>query len=157
LKRANFLVFTTPIFITILSIAGCAFAPEKCKTIQNRVVILDWDDNIPKSAILYRYRKDSNFKDLQQVSVNNFQATIDSSKKNKTPTLLLKFLDYSGFALDSDYKLIVDNKIEYKISDIEPGDLAKGCGIPAGKVNQCKINYNNSFSFQKKCSVDVSH
>ncbi|WP_374537459.1 hypothetical protein [Chitinimonas taiwanensis] len=113
--------------------------------------ILDWKDDVPTFATLSKYEKGSNFERKYGSDSSEFIA-----KKLLTPSgrpyLQLKFNEYRSISHRFDYKLTLDNKIEFNIYKIEPTNQGTwGCSMDSAKVNNCEANAGHAISFEKKC------
>lgn len=115
--------------------------------------ILDWKDDVPTFATLSKYEKGSNFEKKYESDSSEFIA-----KKLLTPSgrpyLQLKFNKYRSLSHRYDYKLTLDNKIEFNIYKIESANQGTwGCPMESAKVNNCEANAGHAISFEKKCEI----
>ncbi|WP_156455122.1 hypothetical protein [Janthinobacterium sp. B9-8] len=120
----------------------------------NEIMIFDWVASPPKSLTLFRYERNTNYKNILQVSSDNYSKELRHNVENKTPTLLVRFSDYLplGMPIKNDYKLVIDEKIEVIFSNVQNSRPNTGCQIMSGKANQCEIDFGGSrLSTDMKC------
>lgn len=113
--------------------------------------ILDWMDDIPKSATLSRYEKGSDFKNKLESDSIEF-----IGEKLTTPSglnyLQLNFKGYRSLSHKYDYRLVVNRMIEYRIYEITPSKRrVSSCPLESAKVNNCEADAYFGISFEKKC------
>ena len=102
---------------------------------------------LPRKIVLYRYKKGSNFSILERIYDSGFKAEM----WQREPNLLLT-LQGEKFPINADYKLVLDDKIEYRISELIPGIEAQGCGLYS-KINQCSNIYSSyNMMFDSNCA-----
>ncbi|WP_158300937.1 hypothetical protein [Chromobacterium sp. ATCC 53434] len=127
----------------------------ECESLVNKFSIQHWKGDVPKSAVLYRYQSDGKFINPVQVSKNTYQADIWWPKENKTPTLIVEFSDYGveDLPVDADYKLILGNMYQFKISKLEKTRVSLGCQLGGGRVNSCKTVFGGEgITFGRECA-----
>ncbi|MBP4051129.1 hypothetical protein J9978_16745 [Chromobacterium violaceum] len=135
-------------------ISHCAVAAE-CDSLVNKFSIQHWKGGVPKSAVLYRYQSNEKFVNPVQVSRNAYQADIWWPKENKTPTLIVKFSDYGveDLPVDADYKLILGDVYQFRISKLEKTRVSLGCQLGGGRVNSCKTVFGGEgITFNRECA-----
>lgn len=112
------------VLIIILLISSCA-DPEiiRYDYVHNRLAIENWDikkDTIT-NAELYCYEKNNNFDKLMFISyLDTIFDRYDSHKWT-----YLTFHSFPDIKTDKDYKLVINDTIEYKISNIETSYIIK--------------------------------
>jgi len=128
------------------SIVGCN--PQKSTDIRGLFTFDGWDRKVPKHGVLYQYKKGSDFTILEQKYESGFKPDMmfSDNPKNK-PNLEVRFAGSNDFSTESDYKLVLDNDIEYRIYDLESVYGKEGCSLSTGKVNKCE--------FERSCGIDV--
>lgn len=115
------------------------------------LMVLDWEDEVPNSAILSTYKKGSNFEDPAESSSSDY-----FGEKLKTSSgrsyLRVVFKDQSVLSHKYDYRLIIDNKIDFKIYEITPSARrVSSCSLKSAKVNDCEADAYHWITFEKKC------
>jgi hypothetical protein len=129
---------------------------SRCSNVSNEIMIFDWVAPPPKSLALFRYEKNTNYKNILQVSSANYSKELLHNVENKTPTLLVRFSDYLplGMPINSDYKLVIDEKAEVVFSNIQNSRPTTGCQIMSGKANQCEIEFGGSrLNTEMRCLI----
>jgi len=132
--------------------AGCY--PERCSFVKSEFMIENWKGSVPKHGILYRYKKGSNFSVLEQRSEDDFNAKISTPDLGYPPYLIVHFTGYEKFPTNADYKLVLDNKVEYRAHDLKPGYAKYGCRFYEGKINNCDIT-GGMLSVPESCGKPV--
>jgi hypothetical protein len=72
--------------------------------------------------------------------------------------LIVNFIGYGKYLpAESDYKLVLDNKIEYRIHGLVTTYEGEDhpCMLLEGKANQCDLSGEEVFSFSSKCGKPV--
>ncbi|MBW7569144.1 hypothetical protein KIF53_21485 [Chromobacterium subtsugae] len=137
-----------------LLMSCCAEASE-CENLVNNFFIQHWKGEVPKKAVLYRYPANGNFTNPIQVSKETYRADIWWPKENKAPTLIVKFSDYGekNLPVDADYKLILGEGYQFKISKLEKTRVSLGCQLGGGRVNSCKTIFGGEgIAFNRECA-----
>jgi len=142
------------LMILIEMMTSCS--PEKCLFTDNQFEIRNWNGAVPTHGILYRYRKWSNFSILEQKSEADFKAKIFRPDPRHPADLIVNFTGYQHLSTESDYKLVLDNKIEYRIHDLKSGDFVHGCNLDSGKVNRCDLPFASGFLIPNGCGEPVN-
>jgi hypothetical protein len=146
------------LLLMMLTNAAVSCAPRWCiDNIHDSFDIESWGWKVPKHGTLYRYKKGSNFSILEQKNELDFKAEMIPQDPGVKPLLNIRFTGYddAGFSTKSDYKLILDDKIEYRIYDLGPGDGHHACFLTSGKVNQCDLEYTQGFGIPSGCGEPV--
>ncbi|STQ89900.1 hypothetical protein [Iodobacter fluviatilis] len=142
-------------FFIVLSFA--AYASE-CESIPAAVLIHDWVGELPKQAELQIYKGDSKFIDKKKSVIERKNIEFYQPKPEYLPTLEIDFseLESTRLPINADFILVIDNKIEYRFSEIEPPIKRFGCPV-RGKVNGCEFGGNiPTMSTNLKCGKRIS-
>jgi hypothetical protein len=148
--RANFKLSIAALGMSLL--AACS---SDCTDIANRIIITEWPGVLPKKLTLYRFKKDSNFTALLQKDDSRTGLIETHFYNDDRSVLYLTLGAYNELPTNFDYKLIVDDD-EYRISKILPGRAGSGCRIPAGKANQCDLEFDDALNFSYRCRVPAA-
>jgi hypothetical protein len=144
--------------IAILTGSIMNYCFGQCSSVSGEFNIDGWRGKMPKHGVLYRYKKGSNFTVIEKKYETGFIAELVPQPNPKIkPPLDIRFTGYNEFSTDSDYKLVLDNKIEYRIYDLNifPDENTAACGyLRSGKVNQCNLR-GFGFVFQSSCGEPV--
>lgn len=131
----DILKFLKAIAIVILLIffTGCHDYNREVK-IGNAIFISDWNINsFPQKAILYLYKKDNKFKDIE-AEYKSALVSFENDTLNKRKLLKIVFdTDEADLTTGFDYRVSIDNTIEYKIHDLKVSPKNQGSEI-YGKV-----------------------
>ena len=145
---------TRVLLIILLTGVMASCYSEKCLFVKNEFTIDNWNGSAPKHGVLYRYKKGSNFSVLEQKNEDDFYAEISSPDLGYPPYLIVRFTGYKKLPTNADYKLVLDNKIQYRFYGLKPGYVEQACLFSGGKVNQCDIN-NGMLSATSSCGEPV--
>jgi len=148
------------IVIIMIGMMTSCLPSQKCLFVGNGFSLEHWEGPIPKHGILYRYKKGSNFSILEQKSEDDFKAEIWQPTHKQPPMLIVRFTEYGNhISTESDYKLVLDNKIQYRIYNLESGSFETGCLLNAGKVNRCDIPGTDGIDipYAKGCGEPVKN
>lgn len=119
--------------------------------VKSEIWIWDWNDSsIPKKAYLLRYENESSYGKLLDTYKNDV-LKIKFDTLNKKKYLLLNFKNpQSKLATQFDYKLIIDDTIQYKILDFKTAPKKNG-GDVFVKINNdfTEIGDDNIIQFNK--------
>jgi hypothetical protein len=139
--------------MTIYIVVGCN---TKCLSTGGVFNVDNWNEKIPKKGVLYRYKSGSNFAILEKKNESGFTAwLIKQPNPGAKPTLAVQFIGDEVFSTESDYKLVLDNKIEYRIYDLKSGYGEQGCPLLGGKVNKCDLLGGSGFNVPGSCGEPV--
>ncbi len=148
INRAALIIFS------ILS-TSCT-TTEDCPNFGADMLINHWDTPLPRHAQLFQYKKNSNFTVLEK----KFGPSDMSGPRVDTKGMrYIQVSPPSGSItpVNADYKLIIDGKLEFKITDIvSTGRAPLGCPLKSARVNACEADAFRSINFDKSCGVPAS-
>ncbi|REH47462.1 hypothetical protein C7448_10683 [Tenacibaculum gallaicum] len=139
------------IFLFFLVLLACNF-DKKCNkslTLNSDIYIYGWDKNyfIAKKAIIYEYDKTDKENEINSYLLKNI--VLPDTLKNRKEL----YLRTSGiFKTKNNYKLIINDSLEFKISDFKISNIDRGTAITVQKycvvknyrVNNTLIKQNNN-------------
>lgn len=115
-----------------------ACASECPERIQGTITISNWQFDSPKEVSMIQYKKNSNFKNVEyNYPQNNIYFKGPTIWEGKS-YLVINIGEPVGIWLstNSDYKLIVDNKVQYRLTDfVSSNRKPLGCPLKSFKVN----------------------
>ena len=119
------------------------------------LLVSDWSGDPPKSALLEQYRAKSNFEKPENTFSEGFFGSIDVNESGRR-YLRVRFVGHERFPVDRDYRLVLDRKIEFRITDIVPTNKrAWGCPLETAKVNGREVMIGHAVSFSREYGVPV--
>lgn len=130
---------------------------NECKSIPTAILIDDWIGDSPKKAELQIYKADNKFIEKTKSAMEYKDIQLYRSNSDNLPTLRVDFSELKSdkLPINSDFILILDDKIEYRFSEIEPPIMRFGCPI-SGKVNDCSFQRNSPVMAAKfKCGKQI--
>ncbi|AZN35340.1 hypothetical protein [Iodobacter ciconiae] len=130
---------------------------SECESIPTLILIHEWIGELPKQAELKIYKGDSKFFDKTKSTIEKNNIRFYQPKPEYLPTLEIDFseLKSTRLPINSDFILVIDNKDEYRFSEIEPPIKRLGCPI-SGKVNDCSFQRNSPVMAAKfKCGKQI--
>lgn len=134
-------------------LVGCSSCPSN---VSNTIDISGWKISPPKNIVLEAYKKDSNFK----IPIKNGAIRLnetdfpDMAKYLDIQVLFLKFDKFKHLPVDQDYRLVLDDKYEYKISKLVPARGGGLCPLGGALINECSLENSGSasISFNASCA-----
>lgn len=129
------------------------FAGDACRTFNSNFVIMGWTESTPKVILLYRYEDGGQSSTPAPSAPLEYKITTFQNA-NGSIDLVISPAIKSIYALDthSNYKLVIDSRIEYFISEIKSSNLPRvGCPIDSAKVNQCVTRAGKFVVFPSNC------
>ncbi|WP_374537452.1 hypothetical protein [Chitinimonas taiwanensis] len=120
-------------------------------------IVFDWDDEVPKSALLSKYEKNSKFTSPRETYSSDYMG-----EKLKTPSgrtyLRVLFKDHEVLSYKYDYKLVINNKIEFNVYEIKPEKKQTlRCQLESAMVNNCAIDASSGIQVEKKCGKSLEN
>ncbi|AZN35342.1 hypothetical protein [Iodobacter ciconiae] len=131
---------------------------SECESIPAFVMIYGWIGELPKKAELKIYKDDGKFIDKKNSLIENNNIRNYQYKPEYPPTLEIDFSELKSTRLpvDANFILVLDNKIEYRFSEIDPPLKRLGCRL-RGKVNACSFQGGSPvLSAEFKCGNKIT-
>ncbi|WP_341677604.1 hypothetical protein [Niveibacterium sp. SC-1] len=120
-----------------------------------KFLVRDWSGELPKTGFLERYKKGSGFRAAED-RLDEGLITEKVVSESGKPYLRVYFQTREILTTKADYRLVLDNRLEFRISEIvATGSGAWGCPLESARVNECQANANAVISFDRKCGSPV--
>lgn len=135
----------------VLGAATAAAAANDCNEISSTFFVSHWQGPLP-SSVTVQVLKPSSPKD--SVSIPYQSRLWNSAAGDGDVILILKPQQpvVPRFLVSDDYRILVDEKIEYRIHDIVvPDRLPLGCPVASAAVNDCKAKPGKAIGFDSEC------
>ncbi|WP_139256138.1 hypothetical protein [Chitinimonas taiwanensis] len=145
------LLLTLLFFYSSHSYAAC---PKK---FSGELLIAGWDEEEPKEITLERHKENSDLKKPEEVLSSNFQAKKSTNEAGRS-FLNISFKDHIFLPLGFDYRLRLNNKVEFLITEITPtGVGAWGCPLESFKVNNCPTTFDRAITLDSACGKKIEN
>lgn len=142
-------------FILLTALSSSCGAGECSRDFDGELLVSDWSGDPPKSALLEQYRAKSNFENPENIYSEEFFVSIDVNECGRR-YLRVRFVGHERLPIDRDYRLVLDRKIEFRITDIVPTNKrAWGCPLDSAKVNGREVVIGHVVSFSRESGVSV--
>ena len=130
--------------------AGCR-ASSTCADFDGAFVIEGWDSQLPSSVKVYSYEAGSGFSKATGEPIA-YESHAGKNPKGR-PFLRVNAKDpaHASLPVNADYKLVIDDVLEYRITKLVPGPGNRGCPLESGMVNGCSIEADRLVEFDKSC------
>lgn len=140
------------LLFSVLTAASPCFARDACTEFNSDFMITGWTDTAPKSIFLYKYEVGGQFPIPTQESPLEYKSTL-SQRADGSSILVASPASKStyGLYIHANYKLVIDSRSEYFISEIKSSNLPRaGCPIDSAKVNQCVTGAGKFIAFSRE-------
>ncbi|WP_374537460.1 hypothetical protein [Chitinimonas taiwanensis] len=149
---------TTARLLLILLFFDSSYSYAACpKKFSGEILIVGWKEEEPKEITLERHKENSNFKKPEEVLSSNFQ-TKKSTNATGRSFLNISFKNHMFLPLGFDYRLKLNNKMEFLITEITPtGVGAWGCPLKSFKVNNCPTTFDRAITLDSACGKKIEN
>jgi hypothetical protein len=127
------------VFVFLLISAGKSSA---CAFFEAGFVVTNWASSVPSQIVVYQYKKGSGFSLLEKSFsdwsvIGGFSDRAGSRYISISP--IVEKMEWT-LPVDADYLMVVDNKIEFRFSNIvSAGRIAGRCPLKSAAINSCEI------------------
>lgn len=139
----------------LCSLLSCCAVGGCPATIGGDFLIADWKGDAPKSVVLTRYRKNSDFRVVE----DDYRGKVVAEKslsENGRVYLQVKVDGYDQLPLGSDYKIVLDGRLEYRVFEIVPTNSGpRGCPLESYRVNSCPVKKSPAITLDGTCAEVV--
>lgn len=149
---------TTASLLLILLFIDSSYSHAACsKKFSGEILIVGWKEEEPKEITLERHKENSGLKKPEEVLSSNFQAKKLTNEAGRS-FLNISFKDHIFLPLGFDYRLRLNNKVEFLITEITPtGVGAWGCPLKSFKVNNCPTTYDRAINLDSSCGKQIDN
>lgn len=139
----------------IFCLSSCCAIGGCPATIGGDFLIVDWSGGVPKALALTRYKKNSDFRVVEQ----DYRGKVVAEKlvgENGRGYLSVKVEGYDDLPLASDYKIVLDGRLEYRVFEIVPSNSGpRGCPLESYRVNSCPAKRSPAIALDGSCGEAV--
>lgn len=140
---------------SMVFLTGCSEA-STCSSINDSFSIYHWQGGPPKSVLVHVMKRGAGQEIRAPLVYRSTLSRSDAGRVGNILTLEPEPPARPDLSASDDYRIVIDNRLEYHVHDIEMTDRANlGCPIRSAMVNECRLGQSGYLDFESDCSRTV--